>query len=107
MERKGDLAAAVDGLTTHPASLTPREREVVVLVAEGHSNRRIAQELVGADSTSERHVDNIVTKLVCTQAEIAVWALEHGLTRVQPEVQVGCQMRSPPWASGTPTCQRN
>src|SRR5262249_52765180 len=43
--------------------LSPREREVAVLVARGLSNRAIAQELVIADATVERHIGNIFAKL--------------------------------------------
>ncbi len=65
-----------------PNFLTPREREIAGLVARGHSNRRIAEELVIVGSTAERHVANILAKLnVRSRAEIAVWAVEHGLIR--------------------------
>jgi DNA-binding NarL/FixJ family response regulator len=63
-------------------SLTLREREVAQLIARGYSNRQIAEELVIASSTAERHVANILTKLkVRSRAEIAVWAVEHGSPR--------------------------
>jgi DNA-binding CsgD family transcriptional regulator len=43
--------------------LTPREREVLALVAEGRTNRQIAQELVITDKTASVHVSNILGKL--------------------------------------------
>ncbi|SCL40852.1 LuxR C-terminal-related transcriptional regulator [Micromonospora aurantiaca (nom. illeg.)] len=45
------------------ASLTPREREVLALMAEGRSNTAIARTLVVSDGAVEKHVRNIFTKL--------------------------------------------
>jgi len=45
------------------ASLTPREREVLGLMAEGRSNTAIASALVVSDGAVEKHVTNIFTKL--------------------------------------------
>jgi ATP/maltotriose-dependent transcriptional regulator MalT len=46
-----------------PDGLTPREREVLGLIAEGLSNRGIAERLVISEATAARHVFNIFTKL--------------------------------------------
>src|SRR5215469_14447209 len=43
--------------------LTPRELEIATLVARGHSNHQIADELAIASSTAERHVANILAKV--------------------------------------------
>jgi DNA-binding NarL/FixJ family response regulator len=43
--------------------LSPREREVLALMAEGRSNSAIARELVVSDGAVEKHVSNIFTKL--------------------------------------------
>jgi DNA-binding NarL/FixJ family response regulator len=43
--------------------LTPREREVLALMAEGRSNPAIARSLVVTDKAVEKHVSNILTKL--------------------------------------------
>jgi DNA-binding NarL/FixJ family response regulator len=43
--------------------LTPRERTVLSLMAEGRSNAAIAQTLVVSDGAVEKHVSNIFTKL--------------------------------------------
>jgi DNA-binding NarL/FixJ family response regulator len=45
------------------ASLTPREREVLGLMAEGRSNTAIARALVVSEGAVEKHVRNIFTKL--------------------------------------------
>jgi non-specific serine/threonine protein kinase len=60
--------------------LTPREREVAHLVAQGKSNREIAESLVLSERTVENHVGNILTKLgFDSRAQIAVWVVEKEL----------------------------
>ncbi len=63
-----------------PGGLTPREVEVARLVAEGRSNRDIAETFVLSERTVESHVQHILTKLSFTsRAEIAAWAVRTGL----------------------------
>jgi DNA-binding NarL/FixJ family response regulator len=58
-----------------PSSLTPREVEIAALVAEGRSNKAIAEELSISPTTAARHVANILAKLGFTsRAQIAAWA---------------------------------
>jgi DNA-binding CsgD family transcriptional regulator len=60
--------------------LTGREREIAALVAQGKSNREIADELVISEPTVERHIANIFSKLgFNSRTQIAVWAVEKGL----------------------------
>jgi DNA-binding NarL/FixJ family response regulator len=60
--------------------LTPREREVAVLLARGLTNRQIAEALVIAEGTAGVHVDHILNKLgFRSRAQVAAWAAEHGL----------------------------
>ncbi len=60
--------------------LTEREREVVTLIAQGKSNREIADALVVTKRTIETHMNNILYKLNLTsRAQIVVWAVESGL----------------------------
>jgi DNA-binding NarL/FixJ family response regulator len=60
--------------------LTARERGIAALVAQGKSNREIANELVISEKTAERHVANILSKLrFKSRTQIGVWAAEKGL----------------------------
>ena len=60
--------------------LTEREREVAALIAQGNSNREIAEILVVNYRTIEKHIENILSKLgFASRAQIAVWASENGL----------------------------
>ncbi len=60
--------------------LTAREREVVAQIAQGKSNREIADLLVLSERTIETHVSNIKFKLSFTsRIQIASWAIERGL----------------------------
>jgi predicted ATPase/DNA-binding CsgD family transcriptional regulator len=58
-----------------PGGLTPREREIVALIARGCSNKAIAEALVISPATAARHVANILGKLGFTsRAQIAAWS---------------------------------
>jgi DNA-binding NarL/FixJ family response regulator len=50
------------------ATLTPREREVLGLMAEGLSNSGIAQQLVISDGAVEKHITSIMSKLQLSTA---------------------------------------
>ncbi|WP_433467403.1 LuxR C-terminal-related transcriptional regulator [Spirillospora sp. CA-128828] len=51
------------------ADLSPREHEVLALIAEGHSNASIARQLVITEATVGKHVRSILTKLDLPQTE--------------------------------------
>ncbi len=60
--------------------LTPREREVLTLIAEGMSNAEIAQELVISVKTVDRHRENIMRKLnLHSRIDLVKYALRIGL----------------------------
>jgi pimeloyl-ACP methyl ester carboxylesterase len=61
--------------------LTPRERDVVALVAQGCTNREIADKLVISERTAENHIQRVLNRLsLRSRTQIAAWAVEHRLT---------------------------
>jgi DNA-binding NarL/FixJ family response regulator/type II secretory pathway predicted ATPase ExeA len=73
-------ATPVEAEPSHAAvakRLTPREREVAVLVARGSSNREIAERLAISERTAEGHVEQVRNKLgFHSRAQIAAWVAE-------------------------------
>ncbi|MGY2075584.1 LuxR C-terminal-related transcriptional regulator [Blastococcus sp. SYSU DS0828] len=62
------------------AGLTPRELDVIRLVAAGRTNREIAEQLVISDKTVARHLHNVFTKLALPNRSAATaYAYEHDL----------------------------
>ena len=60
------------------APLSPRERDVLELIARGHSNRQIARDLVIGEQTVKTHVRSILAKLgLQDRVQAAVFALRH------------------------------
>lgn len=59
--------------------LTEREREILALIADGHSNKLIARELKIAEGTVKVHVKHLLRKLnLDSRVEAAVWAVRRG-----------------------------
>jgi len=69
-------------LTTDP--LTEREMEILRLVAQGKSNRDMADELVITEATARTHVSNILSKLhLASRTQAALYALREGLASLE------------------------
>jgi DNA-binding NarL/FixJ family response regulator len=78
------LASALRAPKPAVDSLTAREREVVLLIADGETNRQIAGRLGVSERTARTHVSNILTKLgLASRTQAAMWAVNHGLVPTQ------------------------
>jgi non-specific serine/threonine protein kinase len=65
--------------------LTPRERDVAILVADGLTNREIGARLFITEGTARLHVKHILQKLgFASRAQIAAWAVEQGVAAAPP-----------------------
>ena len=65
-----------------PAGLTPRELEVLQLIAAGRTAKEAARQLDIAPKTADHHIQNLYAKIgVSTRAGAALYALERGLVR--------------------------
>lgn len=72
-----ESAAAAD---VSPGKLSPREREIIVMLAHGASNKEIARVLNLSESTIKIHVQGILRKLnIAKRVQAAVYAVAHGL----------------------------
>jgi DNA-binding NarL/FixJ family response regulator len=72
--------------TIDSANLTPRELEVLGLLADGLDNQSIAHHLILTTRTIQNHVSNIYGKLgVSNRTEAALFAIRHGLSRAPQE----------------------
>jgi DNA-binding NarL/FixJ family response regulator len=69
------------------AELTPREIEILRMVAAGKANKQIAAELVISERTARTHVSNILRKLdLSSRTQAALWAVREGIA---PEADSG------------------
>lgn len=72
--------ASEDGRTDPSSLLTPREREVLVLIARGLPNKVIARDLGVSEKTVKTHVSNLLGKLGLTdRTQAALYAVREGL----------------------------
>ena len=86
------IVTARDNAGATPSPLTSREHQIAVMVASGHSNNAIADELSLSPATAARHVTNILAKLGFTsRTQIAAWVAGH-----QPAAMQLDDTRAPP-----------
>lgn len=75
---KGAAQSRQDTPADESIHLTDREEEVLALVADGHSNRSIAEALFIGEATVKTHLGNLFTKLgVTSRMQAAVWHHQH------------------------------
>ena len=88
VDADGSVSVASDDHDARlPSPLTRREREVLALLAEGRTNRQIADELFISESTAGVHVSNILGKLGVTgRTEAVAVAFRAGLVPGEPEL---------------------
>jgi two-component system nitrate/nitrite response regulator NarL len=76
----GTNAGARLGLREQGAALSQREREIVVLVAQGFKNKEMAERMFISEQTVKNHLHNIFDKLgVSDRLELALYAIHHNL----------------------------
>ena len=69
-------------MTERLAGLTPREIEVLRLIAAGHTAKEAARQLEIAPKTTDNHIQSLYSKIgVSTRAGAALYALERGLVQ--------------------------
>ena len=82
-EREESLRSSASDGESMIEHLTPREREVLELVAEGMSNRAIAERLGNSEHTVKFHVSSLLGKLgAVTRAELVAIAIRRGLIMI-------------------------
>jgi DNA-binding NarL/FixJ family response regulator len=68
------------GLREQSAALSQREREIVVLVAQGFKNKEMAERMFISEQTVKNHLHNVFDKLgVSDRLELALYAIHHNL----------------------------
>ena len=69
-----------------PSALTAREQQVLQLVAQGRTNREIADKLVVSENTVKNHLRNILAKLhLENRVQAAAYALREGIAPIEPD----------------------
>jgi DNA-binding NarL/FixJ family response regulator len=83
------------------SELSERELQILLLVAQGLSNRQIAGQLDISDNTVKVHVRNIFAKInVALRTEASLYAVRHGLLIIENQPVVPIPMvESPPQLS--------
>jgi DNA-binding NarL/FixJ family response regulator len=77
----GFFSENINSFTKEEAKLSDREREVLQLIAEGHSSKEIGEMLFLSSKTVDAHRKNIMDKLdLHTIPELTKYAVKNGLT---------------------------
>lgn len=78
-----ELSAPEEPAKPTPDPLTPREVETLKLVAQGKSNKAIAEELFVSEATVRTHVTNILSKLhLANRVQATLYAIREGLALI-------------------------
>jgi DNA-binding NarL/FixJ family response regulator len=81
--------------TSGLSALTPRERDILALVATGRSNRQIADSLRISERTARTHVSNVLAKMrLASRTQAALVAIREGLVTVPDAAESGAAPRS-------------
>jgi two-component system response regulator DegU len=84
VSRAVEHSASPPSPPSQPSALTPCERQVLYLLAQGLDNAAIARQLVVTKRTIQNHVSNIYGKLgVTSRAEAMLYAIRHRLVQVE------------------------
>jgi DNA-binding NarL/FixJ family response regulator len=79
----GDVAAQLlhgNGKPRERAQLSQREREIIVLIAQGYKNKEIAEKMFITEQTVKNHLHNVFDKLgVSDRLELALYAIHNSL----------------------------
>jgi DNA-binding NarL/FixJ family response regulator len=87
LERLLQQRRARDEAARRLSRLTPREREVLTLLAQGGDNDSIARVLVISPQTARTHIQNVLVKLgVHSRLEAAAVAIQNGLVDAVPQL---------------------
>jgi DNA-binding NarL/FixJ family response regulator len=79
-KKGGSNTAARLGIREQSAALSQREREIVILVAQGFKNKEMAERMFISEQTVKNHLHNIFDKLgVSDRLELALYAIHHSL----------------------------
>lgn len=75
------MRGLMNGTTAPTApSLTPRESQVLGLIAKGQTNRQIARSLGVSEKTVKTHVTNLLRRIgAADRTQAALWAVRHGI----------------------------
>jgi DNA-binding NarL/FixJ family response regulator len=81
---------AAEGRGDKDPELSPREREVLQLIGEGHTNRGIAERLFISVKTVEAHKEHIIQKVGARgSAELILYAIRKGLVTIETDEELG------------------